>query len=93
MLIVWFSHSDRTGGLYQIMQYVNTKSNHPATVLKNIALGINKRLSEIASNEEKFSRAAPVYQKALDDSDYEFELHYEQPRPETDKRSRKRNII
>ena len=75
------------------LQYVNTKSNHPPAVLKNIPLGVNKRLSEISSNEEIFHRAAPVYQKALDDSDYEFELHYEQPRPETDKRSRKRNII
>ena len=54
------------------LQYVNTKSNHPPTVLKNIPLGINKRLSGISSNEEIFHRAAPVYQKALDNSGYEF---------------------
>ena len=48
------------------LQYVNTKSNHPPTVLKNIPLGINKRLSGISSNEKIFKRAAPVYQKALD---------------------------
>ena len=48
------------------LQYVNTKSNHPPAVLKNIPLGVNKRLSEISSNEEIFHRAAPVYQKALD---------------------------
>ena len=48
------------------LQYVNTKSNHPPAVLTNIPSGINKRLSEISSNEEIFHRAAPVYQKALD---------------------------
>ena len=39
------------------LQYVNTKSNHPPTVLKSISVGINKRLSEISSNEEVFNKA------------------------------------
>ena len=58
------------------IQYVNAKSNHPPAVLKNIPLGVNKRLSEISSNEDIFNKAAPVYQKALDDSGYKHQLHY-----------------
>ena len=75
------------------LQYVNTKSNHPPAVLKNIPVGINKRLSEIPSNEEVFNKNVPVYQKALDDNGYNYKLQYEKPKPETKKRSRKRNII
>ena len=32
------------------LNYVNIKSNHPPLVLKNIPLGINKRLSNISIN-------------------------------------------
>lgn len=75
------------------LQYVNTKSNHPPVVLKNIPVGINKRLSEISSNEEIFNKAVPVYQKALDGNGYNYNLYYEKPKPETKDKSRKRNII
>ena len=34
--------------------YVNAVSNHPQAILKNIPLGINRRLVEISSNEEVF---------------------------------------
>ena len=75
------------------LQYVNTKSNHPPAVIKNIPKGINKRLSEISSSEEVFNKAAPVYQKALDANGYSYKLHYEKPKLETKDKSRKRNII
>ena len=45
-----------------VLQYVHT--NHPPVILKNIPKGVNKRLSEISSNEEVFNKAAPQYQKA-----------------------------
>ncbi|KAK3737000.1 hypothetical protein QZH41_006438 [Actinostola sp. cb2023] len=75
------------------LQYVNTDSNHPPTVLKNIPEGINKRLSEISSNETVFNKAAPVYQKALDESGHNYKLHYVQDQPRAVKRNRKRNTI
>ena len=76
-----------------VLQYVNTKSNHPPAVIKNIPEGINKRLSEISSSEEVFNKAAPVYQKALDANGYNYKLRYEKPKLETKDKSRKRNII
>ena len=47
-------------------QYVNAASNHPPMVLKNIPLGINRRLVEISSNEQAFNEAAEFYQTELD---------------------------
>ena len=41
--------------------YVNAKSNHPPSVLKNIPEGVNRRLSNLSSDENMFntSLAAP----------------------------------
>ena len=46
--------------------YVNSDSNHPPCVIKNIPKGINQRLSSISSSKEVFDRAAPLYQSELD---------------------------
>jgi hypothetical protein len=72
--------------------YVSTKSSHPPCVIRSIPEGINKRLSEISSSEEIFNKAAPTYQKALDESGHKYKLHYT-PSENKTKKSRKRNII
>ena len=83
--------------------YVHKQSNHPPSILKNIAEAVNKRLSENSSNEEIFEKAAPAYQEALNKSEYKHDLKYNQHKsnqPEDNninkdkkKRSRKQNII
>ena len=74
--------------------YVNRESNHPPTVLDQIPRSINKRLSTISSSEHEFTRAAPMYQKALADSGYTHKLTYEKPKNHpTNRRRGKRNII
>ena len=45
--------------------YVNSKSNHPPCIIKNIPEAATKRLSEISSDEEAFNEAPPPYQEAL----------------------------
>ena len=50
--------------------YINKKSNHPPSIIDNIPLSINKRLSEISYDEESFYKAAPLYQNALNNSGY-----------------------
>ena len=72
--------------------YVNTNSNHPPKVLKNIPKGINTRLSNISSSEEVFDRAKPAYQSALNASGYDYQLHYS-PQPRRARKSRGRNVI
>ena len=79
-----------------IPRYVNQKSNHPPRIMENIPKSINKRLSEISFDEYSFNAAAPLYQKALDDSGYNHRLtftsHVTQSSNPT-RRNRHRNII
>ena len=75
--------------------YVHCKSNHPPSIIKNIPLSINKRLSAISANEKIFNDAAPIYQDALEKSGYDYQLRYQPPKTNMKenrkKRSRKKN--
>ena len=55
--------------------YVNKRSNYPPRIIESIPKSINKRLSEISIDEQSFNEAAPLYQKALDDSGYDLCLY------------------
>ena len=57
--------------------YVHKDSNHPKSILKNIPLAVNRRLSSISANEEVFNAAIPPYQEALEKSGYAHQLKYE----------------
>ena len=56
--------------------YVFNKSNHPPNIIKNIPESINRRLSNISSNETIFKKAIPPYQDALKKSGYNYKLEY-----------------
>jgi hypothetical protein len=55
--------------------YVHSKSNHPPSVLRNIPLSINKRLTDISSDQDSFEHASPSYQQAFDKSGYNHKLY------------------
>ena len=80
-------------------QYVHSQSNHPPNIIKNIPIGIERRLSAISANEEIFTHAAPVYQEALSKNGYKHQLKYNPPDKSKDgdacsrRRTRKRNIL
>ena len=59
--------------------YIHKQSNHPPTVLRQIPLAVNKRLSSISHSAVQFNQAAPPYQEALARSGYEHQLRYEAP--------------
>ena len=40
---------------------------------------INKRLSELSCNQEKFDKAKPLYEEALSESIYKVSLKFEKP--------------
>ena len=71
--------------------YVNSKSNHPPSVLKQIPQGIAKRLSDISSSKEIFDAAVPEYKEALRRSGYDDDLKYE--KSSRNPKKRRRNII
>ena len=56
--------------------YINVKSNHPPQVLKNVPLGINRRLCSVSCNEQAFDDAKPVYQDALEASGHATTLQF-----------------
>ena len=39
--------------------YINTKSNHPPTIIKNLPASIGRRISDLSQNEEIFSKVKP----------------------------------
>ena len=63
--------------------YVHSQSNHPPLVLKNIGLGVNKRLSMLNANEDLFKQAVPAYQEALQRSKHSHTLAFEREAPTT----------
>ena len=76
-------HLDLTSGTYKPYHkpnsnpiYVNVGSNHPKSVLKNIPLGVNERLSMTSSNEQIFNANKGIYQEALDKAGHKHELKY-----------------
>ena len=74
--------------------YVNKNSNHPPSILRNIPIAVNRRISNISANEQVFRDAAPAYQDALKKSGYDHEMKYEPPKPSQGKsKNRKRNNI
>lgn len=55
--------------------YLHKRSNHPPRSIDNISQSFNNRLSEISYDEDLFTKATSVYQKALDDTGYKHRLN------------------
>ena len=68
--------------------YVHSQSNHPPTILQNVPLSINKRLSKISENEEIFNAAAPLYQAELNRNGYNHSLKFD-PNATTNRRKKR----
>ena len=58
--------------------YVHSKSNHPPSVLQNIPKMVNQRLNMLSSSEDMFNSAVQQYQEALEDSEYDHKLQFEE---------------
>ena len=71
---------------------MNAASNHPPSILRNIPIGINKRLSELSSNQEVFDLAAPLYQAELDRCGYDHKLEYSAPNSDQQVRRKRTKI-
>ena len=73
------------------LQYINTLSNHPPQIIKQLPQIINDRLSANSSNQEIFDNSKEEYEKSLKESGYTTKLNYH--KKTNNKRNRKRNII
>ena len=63
--------------------YVNKESNHLHSIIENILKSINRGLSEILFDMDSLNKAAPLNQKALDDSGPYSHSHHVQHRLRT----------
>ena len=72
--------------------YINVKSNHPPSIIKDLPKMINKRLSDLSCNKEEFDKAKPLYEKSLHESGYKTPMSYAQTEVKNS-RNRSRNII
>ena len=74
-------------------------SNHPPSVIRQIPLFIESRLSTLSFNQKIFQEAVPLYQKAFQNSSYRHTRTYKHPKNNNSpninkiKRNRKRQII
>ena len=57
--------------------YINTQSNHPPSVLKQISKSVQGRLSDISSNADVFNQASRDYKNALQNSGHQNELNHQ----------------
>ena len=75
------------------LPYEHRESNHPPSITRNIPAGINRRISSLSSDQNAFDLAAPTYQKALDESGYNYKLAFEPPVENGRRKNRPRNDI
>ena len=77
--------------------YVNSASNHPPKVLKNIPVMIERRISSISSSKKEFDEAKGEYKEALEKAGYKSEMVYQGQevvgKDRKRKRRRKKNVI
>ena len=72
--------------------YLNVKSNHSLTIMKDLPKMISRRLSELSCNEDEFDKAKLLYEKSLRESGYKTSVSYAQTEVKTSK-NRSWNII
>ena len=75
--------------------YIHKESNHPPSVLRQILLSIESRLSKHSSNKKIFKESTQIYQEALKKSGYNHQLTYQKSinNKSKDTKRRKRKII
>ena len=58
------------------INYIHRESNHPPSIIKQLPLSVESRLSKLSSDENVFIQAASVYQEALKRAGYKHKLNY-----------------
>ena len=77
-------------------RYINTKSCHPPNIIKQLPLMIEKRVTDLSSNETLFNEEKDLYNTALKTAGYKYNIKYKKQEQNTTNRAektRKRKII
>ena len=77
-----------------ISQYIHVESNPPPNIIKQIPKTVEKRLSQLSSNEEIFNESVPFYEDKLHQLGYQQNLNYNPVNTKIhNKSNHKRSII
>ena len=76
------------------IKYIHKQSNYPPSIIKQLPLSVERRLSKLSSNEKIFNDSIPIYQEALIKAGYNHKLTYQKHDQKKDNpQQRKRQII
>ena len=56
--------------------YINKRSNHPPSIIKQLPKSISQRISKLSSNHATFVKAAPIYNEALTKTGFTNNIEY-----------------
>ena len=59
------------------INYIHKQSNQPLSIIKQLPLSVERRLSKLSCNEKIFNDSIPIYQEALIKAGYNHELTYQ----------------
>ena len=63
--------------------YINAKSNHPPSIIKQLLDSIRRKISDNSCNEDEFNKAMTEYETALKSSEHTKTLTYNKHRQTT----------
>ena len=76
------------------INYIHRQSNHPSSIIKQLPLSVERRLSKFSSNEKIFNDSIPMYEEALTQAGYNHKLTYQkQDQKKDNSQQHKRQII
>ena len=77
------------------INYIHVNSDHPPSILKQLPMSIEKRLSSLSSSKEILEEAAPYYEQYLSNYRYKEKLNYRDSTSPNlvSKRKRQRNFL
>ena len=76
------------------INYIHKQSNHPPSVIKQLPLFVERRLSKLFSYEKIFNDSISTYQEALTKAGYNHKLKYQkQDEKKDNSQQRKRQTI
>ena len=69
--------------------YINAQSDHPPSILKQIPISVERRISDLSANEEIFNQCKSYYQDALKKSGYTHRMTYNPSTPSSNNRRKR----
>ena len=73
------------------LSYINARSNHPPTIIKEIPSMIEYRISKRSCNKDEFNKAADDYNEALRNCGYTKRIEYKEEEKECGEKRKKKN--